>query len=288
MDNQKEQIDLYLRNEMSSGETQDFEILISQNPALRAEVDFQRTVVNSLKEYRKTQLKIRLSQIEVSPMNPFWQSGFVKTAVAVSIVTGVGIGVFLYDVNPNEHLGEMISSGGPLNITRPLSPKFSEIYFEMKEISETSPQLKEEEVEKQQSEEIVDTQPLEKKDFSLVLDVPTDQKIEDDELFEAPEIKEELVEIDEEANKPQLEVEQKATEDEILKYRYFSGKLSLYGNFSGNPYEILEINTRKGRAVYLLFDLQYYALVSTNEIIELSVLEDPSVIEQLEIIRSEK
>ena len=289
MNTQPDKIDHYLRNEMSPAASKDFEKLISEDPSLRAEVDFQQNVIKGLQEYRKTQLKSRLAQIEVSPTHPLWQSGFTKLAGVASVAAIVGLGFIFLTNDSQEEETNLVASGGPVNVAIPSAPDVTDLAtIEIEEVTPRTVSKKEQvRVEAPITKEVVEeTEPA--KAFKLAVDVPDDQKIEEEQGFEAPGIKEELVEIEGEATKRQLEVEQKPTEDDKLSYRYFGGKLSLYGDFSGNPYEILEINTNKGRAVYLYFESQYYALAPSNEIVELSILDDQEVIEQLEIIRSEK
>ena len=289
MNTQPDKIDHYLRNEMSPAEVKDFESLISESPELKAEVNFQKNIVEGLQEYRKSQLKSRLAQIEVGPSTSLWQSSYAKIAGAVSVAAVIGIGAYVLSSDPEEAPQEMISSGGPLNIVQPSVPEVSEFtVIEKSEPARSVASEPKEKVAEPTIEVVEETIDESKKEFSLAVSVPGDQKIQEEQGFEVPGIKEELVEIEGEASKTQLEVEQQPSSDNKLSYRYFGGKLSLYGDFSGSPYEILEINTNKGRAVYLFFESKYFAISPTNEIVELDILDDPEVIEQLEIIRSEK
>jgi hypothetical protein len=73
-----------------------------------------------------------------------------------------------------------------------------------------------------------------------------------------------------------------------LMYVLFDGKLSLIGNFSKSPYEILEVNSKVGKTLFLFYNDKYYALELTSEQQLLVALKDKENIEQLNILRNHK
>ena len=54
---QSEQIEPYLRNELSLADKAIFEETISRDPLLKSEVQFQEAVINGIQEYRKKPIK---------------------------------------------------------------------------------------------------------------------------------------------------------------------------------------------------------------------------------------
>ncbi len=92
----------------------------------------------------------------------------------------------------------------------------------------------------------------------------------------------------EEASK-EIEVENVSQTKYDLHYKFFSGKLFLYGDFNSIPYELLEINSGNHRSLYLYHDEVYYQL-SQNEqrIVPLMPIDNQELIDELEIIRSNK
>lgn len=59
-------IDAYLRNDLSAGQKVDFEELLRQDPLLYNEFALQQDIVSNLQNHRKSQLKARLNQVDVS------------------------------------------------------------------------------------------------------------------------------------------------------------------------------------------------------------------------------
>ncbi|MEL7147844.1 MAG: hypothetical protein AAFO69_15835, partial [Bacteroidota bacterium] len=66
--------------------------------------------------------------------------------------------------------------------------------------------------------------------------------------------------IAEDKEKSKVEVEQVRKEGKIKQYRFEQGKLYLYGDFEGEPYELLEINTKGARKLFFYHDKEYYRL----------------------------
>ena len=86
-----------------------------------------------------------------------------------------------------------------------------------------------------------------------------------------------------------------ALDDEIIetkaskiKYRYYDGKLYLYGKFQQEPYEILEINSASGRRIYLYHLTNFYEISSSDKPVELKAIDNSKLIQELEILRKTK
>ena len=93
----QDKIDQYHTGRMSSKEASSFEKELASDPSLQAESDFQSDIIDGLKEYRRAELKARLSAVDVSPV---WydfvqQSTLLKSFGGVAVATLVGTGVFL-------------------------------------------------------------------------------------------------------------------------------------------------------------------------------------------------
>ncbi len=75
---------------------------------------------------------------------------------------------------------------------------------------------------------------------------------------------------------------------EEIKYKYFDGKLFLYGDFKEEPYEILEINSKTAREIYLYHGRAYYQIEVTDGVKELKPITSQKLINELTIIRNNK
>ncbi|NJN28456.1 MAG: hypothetical protein HC819_22030 [Cyclobacteriaceae bacterium] len=69
-------------------------------------------------------------------------------------------------------------------------------------------------------------------------------------------------------------------------YKFFENKLYLLGNFSDMPYEIIEVNSSKGKSYFLYYDSSYFQL-NTEQLkpAPLVKIENDSLVNELKIIQ---
>ncbi|MEQ9052016.1 MAG: hypothetical protein RLP11_17010, partial [Marinoscillum sp.] len=89
-------------------------------------------------------------------------------------------------------------------------------------------------------------------------------------------------------NESPISVETIQRNSETIKYKYFDGKLFLYGDFNSAPYEIIEINRPTERKLYLYYDQEYYSIIVSDKVQELSPIADQQLLQELEIVRNNK
>ena len=90
----EEFVSRYLDNELSDIDRLDFENNLLHNSELREEYNFQKDLVEGIKEVRRLELKSRLSNIPIS--TSLYQTVGFKAIVVASISAGVGIGAYYY------------------------------------------------------------------------------------------------------------------------------------------------------------------------------------------------
>ncbi|VXD12815.1 hypothetical protein [Marinoscillum sp. 108] len=301
------QIDSYLRNELSSSELSAFEAEMSNNPELMDQVRFEQTVVEGISQYRKAELKARLDAIEIGSgwmgIGQLGSSALVKSVGGVLVASLVGVSAyFVFTAEENITSPEIIES---IEIT---SPKQSESYqFEFPElsvqkvssvVSESSPNVAEK--SSATSDEKVKALPTvqksvasvdEETEFVPVVDLPDlgelseekGLKIEDANL---PEMNE--MDVVSSKGESPISVETIQRNSESIKYKYFDGKLFLYGDFKSTPYEIIEINRPSERKLYLFYDQEYYSIIVSDKVQELSPITNHQLLQELEIVRNNK
>ncbi|MFH6982952.1 hypothetical protein [Marinoscillum luteum] len=301
------QIDSYLRNELSSSELSAFEAEMSNNPELMDQVRFEQTVVEGISQYRKAELKARLDAIEIGSgwmgIGQLGSSALVKSVGGVLVASLVGVSAyFVFTAEENITSPEIIES---IEIT---SPKQSESYqFEFPElsdqkvssvVSESSPNVAEK--SSATSDEKVEALPTvqksvasvdEETEFVPVVDLPDlgelseekGLKIEDANL---PEMNE--MDVVSSKGESPISVETIQRNSESIKYKYFDGKLFLYGDFKSTPYEIIEINRPTERKLYLFYDQEYYSIIVSDKVQELSPITNHQLLQELEIVRNNK
>ncbi len=305
----QQQIESYLRGELSPEQLVDFNQLLDGNPGLSEQVRLEEKIVKGLSDVRKAELKARLDAIEVAPTG--WMSvgqvgnaALVKTLggiVAVSLVAGL---VYTYVTNEpanqsSEELMPIVTEiNHPVEQTIPqfdwnLTPNLSSAEEPMEGVhqEELNPESL---MESSNTSELVAEQvpnTLEKEEFDVKVSIPQpDDVIKEEglsmEKSGLPEV--EAMDVVSNGEVAPVEVEMIAKKNEQLKYKYFDGKLFLYGDFSEQPYEILEINGVKERKLYLYFDKKYFSIGVSDKVKSLNPIDNQNQVSELEIIRNNK
>lgn len=306
--------DQYLRGELSGKELQSFEQTINSDGVLRDHVNFQQELVKGISDYRKVQLKTRLDAINVGAGSfggGVMTSGIVKIASTAVVATVIGFGgYYLLD-----NSAEAISDDQKLEIS---GNDVKSIHVIDEAPSVPIPVLKEnlingsvsddrktsalvlplEETESKETNSftvkkaiVAKTDIEEKEEYVPNVNVPPLNDVSDAKEFISQEISIPEVsgnDIIGEGDKKAIDIRTFNRKSEEIKYKYFDGKLFLYGDFKKEPYEILEINSRLSRQIYLFYSDKYYSVEVSDEIRTLSSIVDDKLIKELKIIRDNK
>ncbi len=302
---QIDKIEQYHSGNMSPEETALFEKELASDPALKAESDFQSEIINGIKEYRKSQLKTRLDAIDVSPgwIEFAQQSSLVKSFGGIAVATAIGSGVYFFADSKKEIPQREIANVE--SISDMTVPVYEEVTFEwaikelkpvainktekIREVEIASTQeIKEEPVATSESKNTVLEVNKQEESFTPDFSAPDAGDVSDNSemsstvLDEVPEVAGTDNELD------PIEVETKNSKSSKIKYKYYDGKLFLNGNFSKEPYEILEINSASGRRIYLLHLNKYYEVKINDRLSELPEVTDIKLIQELRLIKANK
>lgn len=278
-----ELIDDYLTNRLSEGEKEGFDKQLESDPALKAAVDLQRSILEGIKSARAAQLKAMLNNVPV-PSGQVVE--FTMARMAASIIGAGVIGAAIY----------FYFQPGDVPSLKDASADFTK---------------KGEQVQSAQDQTKPETTPLEevKPETSPVITTPKEEKT-------AP-VKTPSKESSKEATPPKLEVadlsdemngdENKPGSSEFSRksittshvdvetdtankrysfhYQFASGKLFLYGPFDKNLYEILEINS-DAHSVFLFYNDNYYLLDEKQiKITHLEPISDQELLKKLKAYR---
>lgn len=292
-----QRIENYLTGRMSASENTAFENEISKDPALKSEVEFQKDIIEGLKMYRKQQLKASLSQVNVSPWSNFISSGLGKITSGI-VATSVMVGsVYMIADSFEESERDSNLSYKTITVDAPFDTNIPDITIEDKpESNDGSEKL----IVKASDQETINLDETTKEitenstsdnteilapDISLPEDV---DELTDNSDFESEEISSEIFDSPVPSADEKMDVNVENTNSEVLRYRYFEGKLNLYGNFKDTTYQILEVIGSDGKELYLFYKNSYYELSSNSEIQVLMEITDQSKIDQLEILKNHK
>ena len=269
---------------MNPDQMRDFESQLHTDPVLNSEFELQQDIVNSVKDFRKSQLKARLDQVPVS-VSPTGIVG-VKTAALIVLTGIIGLGTYLFldqqsaETSP-EAITELVAEETPsLEVQPPAND--TQTAEDLTSLSEEATTAEDTNTETVTDEVITPAEqlPAPQTTTSAKANVEKAKEVTKEEVstptVNSPEIfdpsiednTEETLEIPtpelgetEVAESPVLAVET-STEDngQLFHYQYYSGKLYLYGDFTDNPYEIIELNSASGKKLFMFYNDNYYRI----------------------------
>ncbi len=285
--NQQNQIEAYLSGEMNAEQLAKFESDLQINPELQKELNFQSDVIQGIGEFRKNQLITRLDALNVpSAWWSYIQHSSILQYFGGVVVTGL-IGVGIWFILPSDNSNLDLAVVDELIIDDPKPESFVWNLPELKKqkiVAEDSS----EETDLTHKDENKETK-VSAKLFSPIVTVPSAGDIEAEKDFVPEEAgnpsKIEKTNVDE--NRP-ISVEIIESESFNVKYRYYDGKLYLYGKFNKDPYEILEINSASERRIYLYHGEIFYQIGISDVPVDLKEITNSKLIQELAILRKTK
>lgn len=278
-----ELIDDYLTNRLNEQDRKSFEKQMASDPALKADVELQREIIQGLKAARIAELKAILNKVPIANPTIFFSplriaAGLIGTAVLAT-------GIYLYsekngDFNPNQISSSLVDS------IRQSEQNNSEVQVDsiVNNVNEdVKIDIKVENSETKNNDVHVNEKPKENKPAIDLLD-PTDDLTEnnDDKVLENSAAKVPAIAI------ASIEVSVNSAERKYKShYQFINGKLVLYGNFDSGLYEIIEVNGQASRSLFLYYKTVYYLLdESKKEVTLLKEISDPVLLQKLNTFQS--
>jgi len=283
----------YLDNEMSEIERLEFENQLLHDSELREEYNFQKDLINGIKEVRRVELKARLDNIPIN--TPLYQTIGFKSVIVASISAGIGFGAYyLFNQNDDLEISE-------INITQK-----QEITVEQESVPEIPEAIAPIINDKKKSEQKAETSA--EKIFPPVAMNTEEEAQEEPEIIQPNVIEPDVVEgfEDEDFTSEEINVENQINDLEKVKenvestveiatvkdrrnkfhYKFFENKLFLLGDFNDMPYEIIELNTSSGKSYFLFYNDSFYKLESEQlKPTPLERIENDSLVNELKIIQ---
>lgn len=296
--NQQDQIDSYLSGRMTAEEAARFDASLQANPELRQEVAFQSEVVQGIQHYRKAQIKARLDAVQVSA--GWWgavqQSSVLQWVGGVVAVSLISAGVFWFVSQPTEEevpakqvkeeKPEVISESNIEQVPSvPSATTVDEDISTDEKFEQRNTPPVAEEVTVEETEAVANRGTEAKEPFNPKVKVPQVEDVEAERTFQAEKLPTPEVADQVENKEEPLDVEVVDMRGSKVKYRYYAGKLYLYGQFANTPYEILEINSAEGRRVYLYHADTYYELLPSDKTTGALPVTDQKLLNDLSILR---
>jgi hypothetical protein len=299
-----ELIDLYLRGDLSADQMKSFEADVASNPELRQEFQFQKDMVEGISNYRKMQLKSRLDAIQVGTA---WYAGGMIGESLMKIGGGIAaaaiVGSILYfNLSPDSVEESDLSSLVQISDIE----QYQNVNTQIQELPVPLPSnrnavvvVEETKVADAKLSVVHSATNSPKKEVQAVkikdeyvpkVDVPSFDEVSDDvfvsEEVSIPEVSGNDV-VSTNDKKP-IDVQTFNKKSEQIRYKYFDGKLFLYGDFKNEPYEILEINSKAAREIYLFHSNSFFKIEVTDGVKDLHPITNTKLIGELTIIRDNK
>lgn len=284
--NRPELIESYLKGELTGAEKTAFEAQLEQDPLFKSEIELQTDIVNSLKTYRKNQLKDRLNNIDVSGGTTLGKVAALKYAASLVVIGLLSYGsyVFLLSENEQEKVAakqEVIQEKQEVE-----APEVQENPAVLNK-TETKPNIIPDEIKVPEKKK-----PIAKRESKEVVISPNVI-----DTFDANEIIVKNSDFDnslENSASPtdkftDVEIRHEDSKGKELKYKYLNKKLYLYGDFSDAPYELIELNSTVGKKLFLYHNDSYYQLSENQKIVTpLNPIYDSLIIQELDSLKGQK
>jgi len=282
-------VESFLDNDMSPGEREIFNEQLASDPLLQQEYQFQLSIIEGLRESRKAELKNRLSNI---PVGVVFQSALLsstafKLITSVVLITLTGVGIFLLNTNPVNTFETISTTNGVTNYqlhflnptALPDKLDLVDNQFIQEKITELTSTPNEARVNNIAARAEVSVPMIDESLATENIDhiVPAIEKVSHVQDFEGTE------------TLKNFDIKNIKSKKYDFHYKFIKGKLFLYGDFSGFPFDILEINNTDTKRLFLYHGKHYYRLTITQPTIQpLIKIENEKLIEELDILKEQK
>jgi len=268
-----ENIENYFDGNMTPEEMENFEELVSSNPELKAEFDFQKDIIDNIKEARKADLKAQLDLVSIPSAGT--ATGVVSKIISGAVIIGgIGYSVYYFNTMPPPEFDkqkekELITQEDEIN---------ESIGDQITSTDEPSQEPVESKVEQTNERQIQSPEPV----APDVIEEFSDEEENND--LEMPE-----ADLSTSVGSISTGVSIEINDDPEFNfhYKFEKNNLFLYGRFNDDIYEILENKDPVNGGLFLYFKEKFYRLDKTNqEIMPLEEITDQETNRRLEEIKN--
>ncbi|MGJ3235884.1 hypothetical protein [Marivirga sp.] len=287
-------IEAYFEGNISPAEKAMLEAKVKSDPLVKAEFDLQQNIVKGISNARKLELKSRLSAIDLPT-----HTGLL-TGSGAKWLAGTVVGVTIFGSVLYWSLISFEENIKPVDIKANHEIVFqTEQLSDFPEITENNNELEGAEIPEikasnsdinaSETKEVI----VEEKDITAKVQPQALISYEDDRLFKNQN-EDDLERIESKeiahnrADKTEIEFLEAIENENNYHYRYFNSKLYLYGDFKEMPYQIIELNDRGKKQLFLSHNDEVYIIKDkTTEITELRKIQDEMLKMEIQLIVEE-
>ncbi len=253
-----EKVEAYFNNELSDSEKNDFLNEVESNTDLKSEFNFQKEVINGIKEARKAELKAMLNQVPVASVGTT-SSALYKILAGGAATILVGTSIWYY-------INAKTNTATPQEIKVTLNTVAPEKQIIEEEVNTTQ----DSEEKAVAATEMDNTQELK----SATPKIITPNLPNSEDVVENKALPEENLDIPEAINAGSINLSSKVNVEVKFKkkynfhYQYSNKGIILYGDFEEGLFEILELNKEETTALYLYYESNYYYINDNSGVIK--------------------
>ncbi|MDF2454582.1 MAG: hypothetical protein K0R51_575 [Cytophagaceae bacterium] len=260
----QEKIDQYLLDQLSPADKTKFEQLIAGDSHLKSEVALQQSVVTALGNTRSMQLKARMQKIPVSMASTGNALRLKWIGIATTGAVAAGLIIFFLTGTGQEKNTESAESS---SIQQTTSTEISPAVVPT--IESTTPSA-ESQTEKAEQAVVVKKQ----KNTGTVAPSNEIKAFDNSANFDDIENGNVTTPNAENSSAPantlytetnnklsNLSVTVDNSNSKDKSYQFTGSKLTLFGDFNNKPYELLELNNKGQKNLFLSYNNEYYELV---------------------------
>lgn len=323
-DNYREMIDAYLTGNLKPEDSDRLMESLGQDPALKEEFLLQKDLVQSLQNKRRAELKNRLNQIEVGTGYSLPSALSYKFIAGAALVALLGAGTYfalnqaedtsdtasvftqaqethatpapeIQGSDKKEEAPDLPSSNGTetgAEEAKEATVKDQAPEKALKPETRAAAETKKPKVAARETKEVKEPQAAPAPANAEVVKPEVITFFDEQDpaptapLAEAPEDK---LKNSGKFDNQNIEVSTKTDIRYPFHYMFFENQLSIYGDFSTVPYEVLEVNTGRQASYFLFHKGKYYELnPNQRKVTRLKELTNERLIRELEVTRNEK
>jgi superfamily II DNA/RNA helicase len=278
-----ELIDDYLSNRLKGAEKEAFDKQLATDPTLKSDLDFQKQIVEGIKNARASELKSMLNKVPVGGAGITVDFQMVRMAAGLVATGVVGAAIYFYvtrgELPPFDKAATDFGKKTGQIAPEEKPQQDSNTTPEANTPETSTPAVKEEESKKESKPEVKkneEIKPAEKPKLD-VTDPSQDVNSEDNAKSNEPTTLRRT-----EITASHIAVELDSSNKKYdFHYQFAGNKLMLYGSFDKSLYEVLEVNG-DNHAVFLFYKDAYYLLDERqSKITKLEPIKDSSLIGKL-------
>ena len=273
-----ELLDDYISNRLNGADREAFELKLEQDPTLKSELGLQRQIADAIRSASAKELKNMLNQVPQSELGPQQRLSYTFIALTVALIVGVALFFYLRpSTEPAIKVVQTPVQEQPVLKQEEVPQPAEDPVANLKGQQEPASQAP---VVNPQQRKAPTSDPV--KEPKLEVFDPTKEEVTDESENNAEILK------NSPSTSPTIAVDTDNTNKKYsFHYEFKDDKVTLYGSFEKNLYEILEFFTDNKRTVFLFYKNNYYLLnQSPGKVTPLAPVNDPVLLKRLREYRT--